>query len=67
MAALTTTQQSARADAIRAAGHVLAAARAHTAALPAEQVAALAYVPGGPTVAELTARVTARRAGSAAA
>jgi len=53
-----------RAQAMRNAGAVLAAARAHMATLTPEQAAQEAYVPGGPTVEELAQRIRDLRAAS---
>lgn len=50
------------AEAVANAGAALAAARARRDALPPGEAAAEAYVPGGPTLAELEARIAADRA-----
>lgn len=51
-----------RDEALDAAGRALAEGRALRDSLPAEDAARLAHVPGGPSVAELTDRITAMRA-----
>lgn len=48
---------------MRAAGAVLAAARAEQDNRTPRQAAEAAYVPGGPSVEELERRITARRRG----
>lgn len=50
-----------REEAIEAAGRVWAAACARQAALTPREAAQEAYVPGGPSVDELEARIRARR------
>lgn len=54
-----------RADAIRDAARILAETDAQVARLTPDEVARLAYVPGGPSVEELAARIRARRAQAA--
>lgn len=54
-------------EAVASAGTALAAARARRDSLPAREAAVEAYMPGGPSVAELEARIVADRAGLAAA
>jgi hypothetical protein len=56
---------SARDDRVEAAGLVLAQARARRDSLTPEEAAAEAYVPGGPSVEELTDRIRAMRAPAA--
>ena len=48
-------------EAVANAGAAVAAARARRDSLPAEQAAVEAYTPGGPSVAELEARIVAAR------
>lgn len=55
-----------RADAIAAAAWILAAARAERDAMTPDAAARAAYVPGGPSVAELAARIRAHRAAARA-
>jgi hypothetical protein len=50
-----------RADAIGEAAAILATARARRDALPARQAAAEAFVPGGPSVEELTLLIQQQR------
>lgn len=54
-----------RAEHIQAAGRIWAAACARQAALSPREAAQEAYRPGGPSVDELEARITARRAAAA--
>ena len=56
-----------RADAIRDAARILAETDAQVARMTPDEVARLAYVPGGPSVDELAARIRARRAEARAA
>ena len=53
-------------EAFTAAAHILAKARAHQATLTAEQAAAEAYRPGGPSVDALTERIRQFRADAVA-
>ncbi|WP_242908708.1 hypothetical protein [Actinomadura terrae] len=51
-----------RADAMRAAGQILAETRAQMAVMTPEQIADAAYVPGGPSREDLAEKVRALRA-----
>lgn len=53
-------------EAIAAAGRCLADAYARMESLSPEEAAAAAYVPGGPSLAELTERIRSRREPAAA-
>lgn len=56
-----------RAEAIEAAGQILAAGRRAQAQLSVADAARAAYTPTGPPLAELERRIAAERAGGAAA